>query len=98
MLNGMIAAYNNQAYGTGDHLNPAARVTGDSVRSEKNPCGFHDALSSESIFARNWAETQIHSRTTVQRGEKRKTQGSCMRLRLRAEACCQHPRAGHISP
>lgn len=37
----------------------AARATGDSVRSEKNPRGFHDALSGESVFARDWAETRI---------------------------------------
>jgi mediator of RNA polymerase II transcription subunit 12, fungi type len=37
----------------------AARATGDSVRSEKNPRGFHDALSSESVFGRDWAETRI---------------------------------------
>lgn len=37
----------------------AARATGDSVRSEKNPRGFHDALGSESVFARDWAETRI---------------------------------------
>jgi mediator of RNA polymerase II transcription subunit 12 len=37
----------------------AARATGDSVRSEKNPRGFHDALGGESVFARDWAETRI---------------------------------------
>jgi mediator of RNA polymerase II transcription subunit 12 len=37
----------------------AARATGDTVRSEKNPRGFHDALGSESVFARDWAETRI---------------------------------------
>jgi mediator of RNA polymerase II transcription subunit 12 len=37
----------------------AARATGDSVSSEKNPRGFHDALGSESVFARDWAETRI---------------------------------------
>ncbi|KAI0293333.1 hypothetical protein B0F90DRAFT_1763644 [Multifurca ochricompacta] len=37
----------------------AARATGDSVRSEKNPRGFHDALWGESVFARDWAETRI---------------------------------------
>jgi hypothetical protein len=37
----------------------AARATGDSVRSERNPRGFHDALGSESVFARDWAETRI---------------------------------------
>ena len=93
----MIAAYNDQAHGAGHHLNPAAHATGNSMRSEKNPPGFHDALGSESIFARDWAETRIHSRTTVRRGEKRETQGSCMRLQLRAEACRQHPQPGHVS-
>ncbi|KAI9510086.1 hypothetical protein F5148DRAFT_1182339 [Russula earlei] len=37
----------------------AARATGDSVRSEKNPRGFHDGLCGESVFARDWAETRI---------------------------------------
>jgi len=37
----------------------AARATGDSVHSEKNLRGFHDALSGESVFARDWAETRI---------------------------------------
>ena len=37
----------------------AARATGDSVRSEKNPRGFHDGLGGESVFARDWAETRI---------------------------------------
>jgi mediator of RNA polymerase II transcription subunit 12 len=37
----------------------AARATGDSVRSEKNPRGFHDALGGESVLARDWAETRI---------------------------------------
>lgn len=37
----------------------AARATGDCVRSEKNPRGFHDALGGESMFARDWAETRI---------------------------------------
>jgi mediator of RNA polymerase II transcription subunit 12, fungi type len=37
----------------------AARATGDCVRSEKNPRGFHDALGCESVFARDWAETRI---------------------------------------
>jgi len=37
----------------------AARATGDSVRSERNPRGFHDALGGESVFARDWAETRI---------------------------------------
>lgn len=37
----------------------AARATGDTVRSEKTPRGFHDALGGESVFARDWAETRI---------------------------------------
>ncbi|KAI0259684.1 hypothetical protein BC834DRAFT_606637 [Gloeopeniophorella convolvens] len=37
----------------------AARATGDSVRSEKLPRGFHDGLGGESVFARDWAETRI---------------------------------------
>ncbi|KAI0248197.1 hypothetical protein BJV78DRAFT_1334324 [Lactifluus subvellereus] len=37
----------------------AARATGDCVRSERNPRGFHDALGGESMFSRDWAETRI---------------------------------------
>jgi mediator of RNA polymerase II transcription subunit 12 len=37
----------------------AARATGDTVRSERTPRGFHDALGGESVFARDWAETRI---------------------------------------
>ncbi|KAN0127690.1 hypothetical protein V8E53_014530, partial [Lactarius tabidus] len=37
----------------------AARATGDTVRSEKTPRGFHDALGGESVFSRDWAETRI---------------------------------------
>ncbi|KAH9166651.1 hypothetical protein EDB89DRAFT_2128588 [Lactarius sanguifluus] len=36
----------------------AARATGDTVRTDKTPRGFHDALGGESVFARDWAETR----------------------------------------
>ncbi|KAH9053238.1 hypothetical protein EDB87DRAFT_1711186 [Lactarius vividus] len=37
----------------------AARATGDTVRTDKTPRGFHDTLGGESVFARDWAETRI---------------------------------------
>jgi hypothetical protein len=56
----------------------AARATGDTVRSEKNLRGFHDALGGESVFARDWAETRISltDESSARREDNEDTGGS----------------------